>query len=137
MTHWSAPYVGLPWHEKGRDQAGVSCWGLVLLAYRERFGIELPPYDDRFACSSEAIEIAAIVAGATASAPWRRVPAEDAREMDVAVLRRCGIDSHVGLIAGPWRMLHIVNGQPSCIVSLRESRWEHRLTAIYRHEALA
>lgn len=45
-SEWTQDYVGLPFAWNGADRSGVSCWGLVRLAYREIAGIELPAYDE-------------------------------------------------------------------------------------------
>ncbi len=37
--------VGIPFIAGGRGWDGCDCWGLLLLAYREVLGIELPSYD--------------------------------------------------------------------------------------------
>jgi cell wall-associated NlpC family hydrolase len=133
--HWSSNYVGLPWAEKGGTRAGLSCWGLARHVFIERFGVDLPSYDDLFASHAEIRDVDAVVAGATARAPWSRVKVP--REMDVAVFRRAGVDCHVGLMIGPSRMLHIVAGQDSAIVDVTSGRWAPRLNGFYRHEALA
>lgn len=35
-------YVGIPYKPMGRDQRGIDCWGLVMMVYRDWFGVELP-----------------------------------------------------------------------------------------------
>jgi len=40
--HWSTQYVGLPHEIGGRSRAGLDCWGLVHLFFREQYGIKLP-----------------------------------------------------------------------------------------------
>ncbi|GJE00539.1 NlpC/P60 family protein [Methylobacterium isbiliense] len=133
QDHWSTSYVGLPWLEKGDTRAGVSCWGLCQIVYRDLAGIVLPSYGDRFACSAEQAEVQAIIRGATSGPAWAPVALEDARDLDVAVFAVAGLDAHVGLICGPGRMLHITHGQDSAIVDYRAGRWAHRLSGIYRH----
>jgi cell wall-associated NlpC family hydrolase len=40
--HWAAKYVGMKHVPGGRGPEAVDCWGLLRMAYRDRFGIELP-----------------------------------------------------------------------------------------------
>ncbi len=40
--HWTAKYIGIPYEIGGRDGWGIDCWGLLRMAYGERFGIHLP-----------------------------------------------------------------------------------------------
>lgn len=45
LEDWINDYVGVPYVENGRDRAdGWDCWGLVLVVYRERLGLELPDW---------------------------------------------------------------------------------------------
>jgi cell wall-associated NlpC family hydrolase len=39
---WVNSYVGIPYVLNGRDRAGVDCWGILCLAFREQRGVELP-----------------------------------------------------------------------------------------------
>ena len=42
--HWAAKYIGIPFEPGARGPEKVDCWGLVVLAYRQEFKIELPLY---------------------------------------------------------------------------------------------
>nr|WP_309504274.1 NlpC/P60 family protein [uncultured Roseovarius sp.] len=95
-------YVGLPFRDGGRDRPAVDCWGLIVLAYRECLGIDLPLYGDVLASDLRRVS-RSVDAGKDG---WRRV--ETPREMDVAVMRlpsskRVG---HVGIYAGRGQILH-------------------------------
>jgi cell wall-associated NlpC family hydrolase len=129
--HWSALYIGLPWLDLGRDRAGVDCWGLPRLVYAEVKGIDLPSYTGLWISPRERAEIAAIVAADSAKYPWLLV--EDAREFDIVMIRRAGIDCHVGLVVEPGRMLHVVEGGDSCIERYDTGRWKEKVSGIYRH----
>ena len=39
--HWIARYLAFPYLCGGRDCKGIDCWGLLMLVYREQYGIEL------------------------------------------------------------------------------------------------
>ena len=128
--NWSNRYVGLPWAEHGRECAGCDCWGLACIVYRDELGITLPEYLG-YATVAELAEIAALVAGATASRLWVRQ--EAARPFDIAVFRRGRLDAHIGIVLQPGLMLHMVEGAQASIESYEAGRWKHRLTGLYRH----
>ncbi|PJI56003.1 hypothetical protein CTI14_00265 [Methylobacterium radiotolerans] len=116
--HWSAPYVGLPWQERGLSRDGIACWGLCRLVYAEVLGLAVPDYAAEVASLEERAEVAAVFADGTLQGPWVGLPETDARSFDIAVFRRAGLDAHVGIVTSPGRMLHITAGQDSAIRGL-------------------
>lgn len=44
MRHPADQYIGIPWDAYGDTREGVSCWGLVVLYYRELLNLEVPNY---------------------------------------------------------------------------------------------
>lgn len=133
MTHWSAPYVGIPWEPVGRDETGCDCWGLVRLVYREILQIELDPLNGCYATAEERADIAAIIEDERSCGSWVPVEIGQETDFDVLVFRALGFQSHVGLVAGSGLMLHATADQPSGIVRYMDGRWRPRLTGIYRH----
>jgi probable lipoprotein NlpC len=131
--HWSTPYIGLPWRERGLARDGVACWGLCRLVYAEVLGIEVPDYAAEVTSLEERADVAAVFAGGTMQGPWVSVPEREARPFDIAVFRRAGLDAHVGIVVEPGRMLHITAGQDSAIVDYGTGRWAPRLSGVYRH----
>ena len=134
--HWSEPYIGLPWQERGLTRDGLACWGLARLVYAEVLGLAVPDYAAAVTSLAERAEIASVFAGGTTAGPWRSVPEGEAHAFDILVFRRAGLDAHVGIVTEPGRMLHITAGQDSGIVSYTDGRWAPRLSGIYRHEAM-
>ena len=41
---WVNDYIGIPYLWGGRSRQGLDCYGLVVLVYREQYGIELPDW---------------------------------------------------------------------------------------------
>jgi cell wall-associated NlpC family hydrolase len=131
VAHWSAAFIGLPFHGQGRDRSGLDCWGLVRLVFEEVHGVALPSYTERYASVAERREIAAIMHEASGGADWRAVT--DEQEFDVAMFRAMGEPLHVGLVVRKGLMLHVSSGIESRIESYRDGRWRPRLLGFYRH----
>ncbi|MFC5421945.1 phage tail protein [Bosea eneae] len=131
--HWSAAYVGLTWQEVGPEL----CWGLVRKVLLERAGVTVPSYVDRHGgISDDQATIAALLRGEAASWPWQPVAVGAEREFDVAVFSRAGVESHVGIVVAPGRMLHLTRDYDARIEHFDSGRWRLRLACIYRHQGL-
>lgn len=135
--HWSAAYIGLPWQERGLTREGVACWGLVRLVLAEVQGLDVPDYAASVPSLQARAEVAAVFEGGVEAGPWIKVEPADAREFDVLVFRRAGLEAHAGLVCGPGRMLHISSGRDSHVADYTAGRWAPRLAGVYRHRALA
>lgn len=131
MTHWTERFIGLPYAEFGRDRAGCDCWGLACVIYREELGITLPDYLG-YASTEEHAELAAIIAGATASPLWIPVTGT-AIAFDIAVFRRGRLDTHVGIVVHHGLMIHIAHDDCAKIESYKGGTWGHRHAGTYRH----
>lgn len=133
--HWSAEFVGLPWAEKGRDRAGVDCWGLVVIAFASR-GIALPSYAADYVCVAEREQNAKLFDREFRS-PWIDVAVGTEREWDVVLFRRMGVPAHVGIVVGEGRMLHISTDEESMVEAYAAGRWRQKLISVHRHRDLA
>lgn len=131
--------VGLPYVDRGRDRAGVDCWGLVTLGFDVLAGIELPSYAGLYASAGEMAEIDGLISAAQASAAWSAVPGYEVRPLDVVAFRRGHLTAHVGLVIDPRRsfMLHAAHGHGSRLEPWTAPIWISRLAGFYRHASLA
>lgn len=124
-------YIGLPFKSLGRDRAGLDCCGLALLVLRERFGIHAPDYLFDY---PDAMDRAAVSAVVEREAKTRWVKAGDPPVLgDVVVFHRGRMQSHVGVVIGDRRFLHIVEGANSCIARLDSIAWRNRIVGFYRY----
>lgn len=128
-------YVGLPWALKGRDRAGLDCWGLVRLVYAEMRGIDLPAMVDGYETLADKAQIATLIDGQRGN--WVEVGREEARSFDVALFREGAADRHVGLVVRRGVMLHIAANCTSTIEPYSTARHGARLQGIYRYGAAA
>lgn len=129
---WAARYIGLPFEDGGRTRRGLDCWGLVRLVFAAERGIELPSYGEISAGDLMALA-RAFTAGAE-GAHWMQVTLP--QEFDV-VLMRSGHGHrgvvHVGVIAGPGRLLHVERTTASVIVPLSHLSVAGRITGYRRY----
>lgn len=132
--HWTARYIGIPFRDLGRDASGCDCWGLARLVFAKEHGIDLPSYADGYASPDEHREIAGLISGARSSTSWW--PVERVQEFDVLVFRRGRLDTHVGLVCGRGRMLHMAGTDQSKIETYEAGAWGNRLHGAFRHEKI-
>lgn len=132
-VHWSAPYIGLPYVDFGRDWNSCDCYGLVRLVLRDEKGVVLPSYDN--VSPAELSEIADLLKGEVASGLWAKV--SSAREFDCAVFRRGKFDSHIGLMLDARNMLHSdKHAGGARIERIDGGRWKSNFVGFYRHKDL-
>lgn len=113
MIDWTSRYIGIPYLAHGRTHAGVDCWGLVLLVYREQFDWKLPDFDYQYP--------AGVLDLFRPLVPASRI---DIPEIGcIALLRQPGGPQHVGVYVGESRVLHAPD--PDAVVAQRIG---HRLS---------
>lgn len=120
-------YVGIPYRAEGRDRVGCDCWGLLVLIYRERLGVELPSH----AGYGDPLSAAAAVAVAAGRQDWQ--PVAYPQPYDAVLFRVNGRPHHIGLVIRPGWMLHTVAGRDSCIEDYRRPYWSARVEGFYRY----
>lgn len=128
--HWSAGFVGLPYADCGRTRAGADCWGLYWLVQKEAFGRDVPTYAGAYACSDERAEIHAVIGEAMAHTLWERTFAPE--DGDAVVFSLGRFDAHVGVFAGPGRMLHMAGSGGALIEDFTRPKWASRLIGFWR-----
>jgi cell wall-associated NlpC family hydrolase len=129
---WARKYIGIPFREKGRDEDGLDCWGLVRLVFKEERGIVLPSYDESYSSTEDSEAIEALVIENKTS--WQEVPAGKERPWDVVLLRLRGRPMHVGLVTAPGFMLHITR-ETFYVAheSYRAAIWRSKILGFYRY----
>lgn len=131
IPFWAGHYIGLPFKERGRDSAGLDCWGLVRLVLQEQFDIQVPSYTHCYASSIDQAQLGPLVR--RESLNWKVIQAAEVRCGDVVILRMRGEPMHVGLVLGDQQMLHIERGINSVIERYGSLRWKNRIVGFFRH----
>jgi probable lipoprotein NlpC len=120
----------VPWVDQGREWSGWDCWGLIRLAYRECFGIELPSGAE-YSCRQPLTAHRVLSAG---SREWLEIPWGQERPGDVLFYRPC----HVGLVLDYGRMLHCNEASGRTVKHRYDNAlWRGQVIGIYRHVQLA
>lgn len=129
---WAARYIGIPYVESGRDGNGLDCWGLLVLIWREQYGIDLPFYDGpHWARGANRAEIAEAIRAEQSR--YVEVPVGAEKEGDGIVLRLAGHPLHVGLVLAPGWMIHTHESAAVCVESYIGMTWARRVMGFWRH----
>jgi cell wall-associated NlpC family hydrolase len=138
---WVEDFSRIPYRERGRDETGCDCWGLVALVYLRQAGIDLEPFQ-----AVERTDGAAVEAVITReAAKWLPVSRGDQATLDVVVMRSIfeyegramTADMHVGIVTKPGFILHTEAKTGTVHVPMTHHSVTHRIRAIYRHKVLA
>lgn len=128
-------YVGLPWLPLGRSRAGVDCYGLLTLVYKEIAAVALPSHADGYLTPEDREAVTGLIQGSLG--PWIEVPAGRERALDGVLMTEAGVPRHIGIVVCPGRLLHIENGETAVIESYAGWRLKRRIAGFYRHRRFA
>lgn len=124
----TAPYIGLPFADHGRDASGFDCYGLVRHVLLCEQGIALPDYGTQYAAASNRHSVAdAITAGLIEG--WQKTA--EATEGALAIFKIAGKPWHMGIVVARDRFLHIPPDETSCVERLSDPRWKNRIEGFY------
>jgi cell wall-associated NlpC family hydrolase len=104
---WWAPYIGIPFVDKGRTWDGCDCYGLARLVLGEQLGIWMPSYTEHY----ESAEVGAGVSAAwtTFEPLWTRI--EEPRPFAVVLFSFPYGCLHCGVMVDDRQMLHVERGK--------------------------
>jgi cell wall-associated NlpC family hydrolase len=121
--------VGVPFVDRGRTPSGWDCWGLIVNAYQECYGIVVPGYENISALDSR--EAGQMID--QQKKLWVEIPIGKEHPGDVIVLRHGTWPCHVGLIVKPGFMLHVDLRIDTCVEAYNTAIWKTQVIGIYRH----
>lgn len=122
-----APFVGLPFEDKGRGPA-YDCWGLARHYLAHAIGVLLPDYGNLYATHEDRSQVTdGIKTGLVEG--WRH---SDKPVVNCLVIFKiAGQPWHIGVVVGRDRFLHIPPGETSCTERLSDPRWKNRIEGFY------
>lgn len=128
-------YIGIPYVDNGRSEAGCDCYGLVKLVFENEVGIELASHSNGYDGREDHDAISDLVHLETKT--WIEV--DEPRMFDVVLLRSAyesGEGYHVGVAVCPDRMLHTTLNKSACIEKFTSYLWRNKVVGFFRHADL-
>lgn len=119
FTAWQRRAIGVPFVSGGRDYNGWDCWGLVVCAWRDVRGVDVPDY--AYPSVNDYRRLARLFTDRGAS-HWRSLVLPE--PMSVACIYRRGRVIHAGLYAGNGRIIHVEEGVETCLEKVTNVRVE-------------
>ena len=136
VPDWVEEYVGLPYAVGGRDRSGVDCFGLCLLVWRERFGLDVPLYGGVTWEVANSAAVGDLIAGEV-RAGWDPVAPGDERPGDAVLMRMRGHPIHVGVVVAEGLMLHCHDRADAAVEDFRTLQWSRRILGFHRYRTHA
>lgn len=135
---WAAPFVGVPFEDRGRSLDAADCWGVFRLVLLRRFGVALPDIPEGYAGTeaADAPQIAALVRDELGRGVWHPVAAGAERPGDGILIRMHGQPMHVGVVLVPGLGLHTLTTTGSVLLRYREMMYRNTVLGFYRHAEL-
>lgn len=123
-------YIGIPWKACEHSMCGADCWGIVRMAARGLYGLDMPDY---FYTQRDLLtEASALIDNETAGPRWRALAGPGPFEAGVVhIFRIKGLKTHCGLSLGGFDFLHSLPGHNSAIESINDVQWRQRRTGSY------
>lgn len=131
MHPWWNNYIRTPFKEKGRDLAGVDCWGLAAIIYEGELGIILPSYTDFYENTEESRLLAKLIADERAN-KWDHP--ETPKMFDIIILKLGGVPFHVGVVTKPNHMIHCAKDVGTTHVRFDTLEWDKKVVGFARYK---
>lgn len=122
---WAAKYIGLKYEKLGRGPMAFDCWGIVMLVYKNEFGVTLPDFRYPPDLTGYLAEVR------DKKTMFREIPEHTKKTGDIVLMKIKTAPIHVGVFCEPGHILHGMNAE-SGIVFDRIGQWQNQIEGFYR-----
>lgn len=131
-------FVGIPWKEHSASHDGCDCWGLLYLVYKEKFGIVLPLFHDRYDTLEDRVAVRKLMQDEKdLQADWREIYPGEETSGDGVLMTLGARPTHVGIVQVPGKLLHIDFGMANSVIeSYTAPKLSKRIAGFYRHHGV-
>lgn len=128
---WWNKYMYIPFKEKGRDESGADCLGLMRIILKNECGIILPSYDDLYENTIHKESVSGAIDNVQKEL-FKTVVAP--MPFDIAILRFCGLPMHIGIVTKKNFMIHCSKDIGVCHEKYTGMRWKDKIIGFVRYD---
>ena len=130
IPKWTTKYLGLEYKERGRDINGVDCLGIVILIYKNEFGIELPDYINDYHHTTTKDRHLMSKSVHKNKDNWIKI--DKPEEQSIIILNVAGYPVHMGVVLDDKFMIHTISGKNTTIERFTSFKWNKRIDGFYK-----
>lgn len=126
IATWVGRYIGLPYKDACWGPEYYDCWGLIVLIYKNEFGIDIHSdmtmYTDKTSKVERLLKYISL---------WEHI--NKPKIGDGILFLVANRLPHCGIYIGDNKMIHTIRGISSCIQEVSNPRWKSRFEGYYRY----
>lgn len=118
-------YIKIPFKDRGRDENGVDCFGLVQMIYQDEFKIKLPSYIEMYANEKDKKAICHAINSEKKLSGWLETTTP--KFGNLIILNLLGRPLHLGVMLDENTFIHCMKGKGTIIENTTDISWRNRI----------
>ena len=118
-------YIKIPFKDRGRDENGVDCFGLVQMIYQDEFKIQLPSYIEMYANEKDKKAICHAINSEKKLSGWLETTTP--KFGNLIILNLLGRPLHLGVMLDENTFIHCMKGKGTIIENTSDISWRNRI----------
>ena len=118
-------YLSIPFKDRGRDENGVDCFGLVQMIYRDEFEIQLPSYIEMNENEKDKKAICHAINSEKKLSGW--LETTNPKFGNLIILNLLGRPLHLGVMLDNSSFIHCMKGKGTIIENTTDISWRNRI----------